>query len=110
MTVTKGEGISRCFGMIEEARRAHSLQVATSDLNRILAAAAERRQPPIVSRGRLKLLYATQTAVRPPTIALFVNREAVPTDYTRFLERCFRENLPLEGTPLRLRYRRRASH
>ncbi len=110
MTVTKGEGISRCFGIIDEARRAHGLQVATSDLNRILAAAAERRQPPIVSRGRLKLLYATQTAVRPPTIALFVNREAVPTDYTRFLERCFRESLPLEGTPLRLRYRRRASH
>ncbi len=110
MTVTKGEGISRCFVIIDEARRAHGLQVATSDLNRILAAAAERRQPPIVSRGRLKLLYATQTAVRPPTIALFVNREAVPTDYTRFLERCFRESLPLEGTPLRLRYRRRASH
>ncbi|TFH22384.1 MAG: ribosome biogenesis GTPase Der, partial [Myxococcales bacterium] len=85
-------------------------RVTTSDLNRILVSATERRQPPIISRGRLKLFYATQTAARPPTISLFVNREDVPTDYTRFLERCFRENLPLGGTPLRLRYRRRESH
>ncbi|MEE8312598.1 MAG: ribosome biogenesis GTPase Der [Candidatus Binatia bacterium] len=110
MTVTKGEGISGSFRLIDEVRDAHRLRVTTSDLNRILASAAERRQPPIVSRGRLKLFYATQTSVRPPTIAVFVNREAVPTDYTRFLERCFRESLPLAGTPLRLRYRRRQSH
>jgi GTP-binding protein len=110
MTVTKGEGISGSFRLIDEARDAHRLRVTTSDLNRILVSATERRQPPIISRGRLKLFYATQTAARPPTISLFVNREDVPTDYTRFLERCFRENLPLGGTPLRLRYRRRESH
>lgn len=110
MAVTKGEGMAGCFRLVDAVREAHRLRIATPDLNRILACATERRQPPVISRGRLKLFYATQTAVRPPTIAVFVNREAVPTDYTRFLERCFRESLPLGGTPLRLRYRRRQSH
>jgi GTP-binding protein len=56
------------------------------------------------------LFYATQTGVRPPKFTIFANREEVPVDYSRFLERCLREELPLEGTPVRIRYRRRASH
>jgi predicted GTPase len=39
-----------------------------------------------------------------------VNREDVPAHYCRFMERCFRETLPLDGTPIRLRFKRRASH
>ena len=110
MSVTRGEGIDACFRAIDRAWDAHRLEVRTVVVNRILAEAAERRQPPIVARGRLKLLYGSQTATRPPTFTIFANREQVPSDYVRFLDRCFRESLPLEGTPLRLRFRRRSSH
>lgn len=110
MSVKAGQGIVRCFRAVEEAYLAHRLEARTSDLNRVLAEATQRREPPVLSGGRVRFFYATQTATRPPTFTLFVNREAVPTDYTRFLERCFRENLPLEGTPLRLRLKRRPSH
>jgi predicted GTPase len=48
--------------------------------------------------------------MRPPTFTIFANRERIPVDYTRFLERCLREAVPLEGTPVRIRLRRRASH
>ena len=110
MSVTENRGVEGCFGVIDDVQRAHSLQVQTAELNRILAASVERREPPVISRGRIKFFYIAQTATRPPTFQLFVNRETVPTDYTRFLERCFRESLPLAGSPLRLRYRRRPSH
>ena len=110
MSVTRGEGIDACFRAIDRAWDAHRLEVRTVVVNRILAEAAERRQPPIVARGRLKLLYGSQTATRPPTFTIFANREQVPSDYVRFLDRCFRESLSLEGTPLRLRFRRRSSH
>jgi GTP-binding protein len=110
MSVTAGHGLDGLFSAIDRANRAHSAEVRTSTLNRILAQVAERREPPMISGGRLRLFYAAQTANRPPTFTVFVNREAVPTDYTRFIERCFRESLPLEGTPLRLRFKRRPSH
>jgi GTP-binding protein len=110
LSVAEGRGIDACFQAIDEAAAAHNLQIDTPTINRILAGAAERRQPPVIGRGRLRMLYGTQVAVRPPTIRVFVNRQGVPDDYLRFLERCFREELPLEGTPLRLRFSRRDSH
>jgi GTP-binding protein len=110
MSVAQGRGVSECFRMVDRAHAAHNTHVQTADLNRILAEALERKEPPVISGGRLRLFYAAQTATRPPTFTIFVNRETVPRAYTRFLERCFREALPLEGTPVRLRYRKRASH
>jgi GTP-binding protein len=110
LSVVEGRGIEQVFEAVDRAHAAHNLQIATADVNRILGWAAERRAPPVISRGRVRLLYGTQTAVRPPTIQIFANREAIPADYVKFLERCFRESLPLAGTPLRLRFTRRASH
>ncbi len=110
LSVLRSQGIDDCFAAIDRAVAAHRIEIRTTDINRIVAAAAERRQPPVVAGRRLHLLYAAQTGRRPPTITLFVNRSGVPADYTRFLERCFREALPLEGTPLRLRFHRRSSH
>ncbi|MFT4570377.1 MAG: GTP-binding protein [Hyphomicrobiaceae bacterium] len=110
LSVHQGTGVEQVFEAVDRARAAHNLSIATADVNRVLAWAAERRAPPVISRGRVRFLYGTQTSVRPPTITIFANRDAVPADYVKFLERCFRESLPLAGTPLRLRFRRRASH
>mgnify|MGYP000217727320 CR=1 FL=1 len=60
--------------------------------------------------GRVRFYYMTQTAIRPPTFTIFANRERIPVDYVRFLERCLRERASLEGTPVRIRLRRRESH
>lgn len=110
LSVQENRGVEQVFEAVDRASAAHNLQITTADVNRILAWAAERRAPPVISRGRVRLLYGTQTSVRPPTISVFSNREAIPTDYVKFLERCFRESLPLAGTPFRIRFRRRASH
>jgi GTP-binding protein len=110
MSVLRGEGIRELFTAVERADTAHRAEVRTVDLNRMLAEAVERRQPPTLGGGRLRLFYMTQTAVRPPTFTIFANREAVPAEYARFLERCVRESVPLEGTPVRIRFKRRPSH
>ncbi len=110
MSARTGDGIAACFRTIDRVAELHRGAIPTPALNRVLATVAERRQPPRMAGGRLKLLYATQTAIRPPQVTIFVNREAVPSDYKRFIERCLREALPLEGTPLRLAFKRRPSH
>jgi GTP-binding protein len=110
MSVTRGEGIGGVFAAIDAADRAHNLEVRTVDLNRILTDAVERNQPPALGGGRLRLFYMTQTGVRPPKFQIYANRERVPVDYSRYLERTLREQLPLEGTPIRIRFKRRSSH
>ena len=56
----------------------------------------------------IKFFYATQTAIRPPTIVLFCTEpKDVMTSYRRFLENRLRERFDLEGTPVRLLLRKR---
>lgn len=110
ISALEGRGIEACLARTQAAWRATKLKVPTSTVNRILAGAAERRQPPVVGRGRLSLLYGTQTGSCPPTFSIYTNRRRVPEDYRRFLERCMREQLELKGSPVRLRFMRRDSH
>ena len=67
-------------------------RIPTAELNRFLAEAVQARQPPVGTRRgsaqhRLKLIYMTQTAQRPPRFAIQVNSRArVTRDYAYFLE------------------------
>ncbi len=110
ISVKRGIGIDEAFDLIDKAYAAHNRKLKTAEVNRVLGEAAKRREPPILSRGRAKLFYGTQTGVRPPTIGIFTNRIELPEDYIRFLERCFREEIDFTGSPLRLRFVRRDSH
>jgi GTP-binding protein len=61
------------------------------------------RQPPSRTATLPKVYYATQVAVCPPTIVLFVNNPDLFTeDYRRFVEHRLREELPFPEVPIRL--------
>ena len=67
------------------------------------------RHPPPQSSGReLKLLYATQVSVHPPTIIIFVNRaDYVRRTYERYLINQFKAQLGLDLIPLKIVFRER---
>lgn len=81
-------------------------RIPTPRLNRFLSDAVAGRQPPAAkgARGapqRLKLLFMTQTGVRPPRFSIQVNSRArVTRDYAYYLENRLRERYGLEGVPL----------
>ena len=79
-------------------------RIPTPQLNRFLAEVVAARQPPSGAgpRGhRLKLLFMTQTAERPPRFSVQVNSRArVTRDYAYYLENRLRERYRLEGIPL----------
>ncbi|MGI8413510.1 MAG: ribosome biogenesis GTPase Der [Solirubrobacteraceae bacterium] len=83
-------------------------RIPTPQLNRFLSELVAARQPPTgSSRGgrgtghRLKLLFMTQTAERPPRFSVQVNsRPRVTRDYAYYLENRLRERYRLEGIPL----------
>ncbi len=82
----------------------------TAQLNRILEAAVQAMDPPIVAGRRLNLLYVTQLSSSPPRLVFFSNVERdIPMHYIRFLENRFRTALGLSGTPLRMSFRKRGA-
>jgi GTP-binding protein len=57
---------------------------------------------------RVKLFYITQTAVRPPTFTIFVNKsDGVHFSYRRYLANKIREPFGFSGCPIRINYRDR---
>lgn len=84
-------------------------RVGTGRLNQALQRALEA-QAPRPKRGHRapKFFYATQVAVQPPTLVMFVNGpELVTENYKRFLLNRFHEMLPYEEVPIRLIFRAR---
>ena len=99
--------------ILREARRVAEeryRRVPTADVNRMVADAAHDHPPPVARGRQAKLLYATQVAVAPPTFVIFVNDpELFHFSYRRYLENRLRDAFGFAGTPIRLRFRARAS-
>ncbi len=103
-----GQRVARIMGEVEKLAGEFSRRLPTSTLNKVLREAVEAHQPSIFRGKRLKFFYAAQTAVRPPTITVFVSRaDGVHFSYQRYLANRFREALGLTGSPLRVRYQSR---
>src|SRR6201999_302712 len=82
-------------------------RIPTPQLNRFLSEVVAARQPPVGAGGkgaaanhRLRLIFMTQTAERPPRFSIQVNsRTRVTRDYAYFIENRLRERYRLEGVP-----------
>jgi len=83
-------------------------RVSTGLLNKVINEACALN-PPVSFKGkRLKIYYATQASVQPPTFVLFVNNEELLKDsYKRYLENKLREAFGFFGTPIRISVRQR---
>ena len=105
-----GQRLDRLFPMIQTVMQAYQKRLLTSAINDCLQEAWSRR-PPHDRRGReLKLFYATQIGVEPPTFIGFVNYpEGLSTAFMRYLERQMRNKFGFEGTPLKLLIQSRRS-
>lgn len=79
----------------------HALRISTGVLNDVLNEAIALNQTPSDKGKRLKIYYATQVGVKPPTFVLFVNvKELAHFSYVRYLENQIRKNFNFEGTPI----------
>ncbi|MAG29492.1 MAG: ribosome biogenesis GTPase Der [Deltaproteobacteria bacterium] len=108
-----GAGLGPLFKKLRKVASAAEMRIPTADLNRWLQDVAEKHPPSMASRGPTrrpnKLFYASQVAVRPPTIVVFCSDpKAIQTSYVRFLENQLRESFGFAGTPLRVQLRRRS--
>ena len=103
-----GQRLPKLYDMIDMVIDNQSLRVATGVLNEIIMEATAMQQPPSDKGKRLKIYYATQVAVKPPTFVIFVNdKELMHFSYLRYLENKVREAFGFRGTSLRFLVRER---
>ena len=103
-----GQRVNTVFDKVKEVYETARRRITTGVLNDVLNDATDNLQPPLQGTRRLKIYYATQTGIQPPTFVFFVNDEKLmPFSYERYLENYFRKTFPLEGTPVRFILRER---
>jgi GTP-binding protein len=101
-----GTGVGNLYDSIENAYRAATDALSASRLTKVLEGAVEEHQPPLVHGRRIKLRFAHAGGRNPPVIIIHGNQtDSVPAQYTRYLEKIFRRELGLHGTPVRVEFR-----
>ncbi len=100
-----GQRINKIMADVEMVSDEFNRKVSTAELNRVLKDAEISHPPPMFRGRRLKLFYATQTAVRPPTFIIFVNKsEGIHFSYERYLMNCLRQAFGFVACPIRLKF------
>ncbi|MGS6023908.1 ribosome biogenesis GTPase Der [Limosilactobacillus fermentum] len=100
--------LSRLPEMIEEAYDHQHRRIQSAVLNDVLMDALAATPTPSSNGRRLRVYYATQVAVAPPTFVIFVNDpDLMHFSYARYLENRIRAAFDFTGTPIRLIKRRR---
>ena len=99
-----GKGVHKLMPALSLSIEDYHRRVPTRRVNEVMRSAQQAQPGP----HGVKVLYATQAAVDPPTFTLFSNREIPPT-YLRYLERMLREGFDLGATPIKMRVRKRSS-
>lgn len=109
ISVLTGSGCQRLFPAIQVLAKARISRLKTAALNRVLGELQERHHLPSYRSQPLRLYYATQVGVRPPSFIIFANYPtAIPTSYRRYLLKAFEEALGAPGLPIRLTFRKRS--
>lgn len=93
---------------IHVASENHAKRVPTNALNDVIMDALAINPTPTLKGKRLKILYTTQVAAKPPAFAVFVNNpELMHFSYERFLENRIRDAFGFVGTPIKILARKR---
>ena len=103
-----GQRVHRVLELITQVQEQRMRRIPTHQVNDVLRALVTRTKPPAYMNHPVKLLYATQVAVAPPTFVVWSNHpEGIPEAYSRYLHNGFREAWGFEGVPLRINFRER---
>lgn len=101
--------VNKLIPLIDEVHDSCCMRIMTNVLNDVILD-AQMMNPPKPHLGKqLKIYYASQVSVEPPTIVLFVNDpELLHFSYSRYIENKLREAFGFVGTPIRIIARKKS--
>ena len=108
LSALTGDRTGKLLEAVDRVAEARRKRVPTSALNSFLEKATEKQAPVSKNRRDVRILYGAQTGTRPPSFVLFTNvATELHFSYERYLKNQLRETFGFEGTPIRLKVRRR---
>ena len=103
ISAATGQRLNTLFSLADEVKANAEKRITTGTLNDIISSAVRATEPPTKNGRRLKIYYAVQDGVCPPSFVFFVNNEELMHfSYRRFLENTLRKTFGFEGTPIRI--------
>lgn len=104
-----GSRVSQLIPLIDEVHDACTMRVPTNVLNDVVLD-AQMMNPAKPHNGKqMRIYYASQVSVEPPTFVLFVNDpELFHFSYKRYIENKIREAFDFTGTPIHIIARKRS--
>ncbi|MGM0499156.1 MAG: ribosome biogenesis GTPase Der [Bacillota bacterium] len=104
-----GERIDELLSLLEFVVDQSNLRIKTGILNEVITEAVQLREPPSRKGKRLKIYYASQVGIKPPTFVFFVNDpNLMHFAYQRYLENILREAFGYVGNPLQFKLKQRS--
>ena len=103
-----GQGVNKILPLVSQIYRERLKRLPTSTINNVIQQAVASHNRPRNRRKQLKVFYATQAEVNPPTFVFFTNDASlVHFSYRRYLENKLRQTFGFDGTPLRMTFKTR---
>jgi GTPase len=103
-----GQGVDKIMPLAIQIYQERQKRLSTSTVNNVIQQAVAGHNRPNLHGKQLKIFYATQAEVNPPTFVFFTNNaEIVHFSYKRFLENTLRKAFGFAGTPIKLNFKTR---
>ncbi|MDR0350908.1 MAG: ribosome biogenesis GTPase Der [Coriobacteriales bacterium] len=103
-----GSRVGRIWDAIDAAYANYSSHIPTPKLNAFLAKLRDFGHTVSKGKLRLRIHYVTQTGTCPPQFTFFANHpHIIDNSFRRYLENRLREAFSLEGTPVRLHFKKK---
>lgn len=108
LSAKENKRVHTLFPEIDRAHDAYYRRISTATLNDVIQDASLMFPPSEFNGGKIKLYYASQVGINPPTFAIFVNDpKFLHFSYYRYLENQVRKNFDFFATPIKLEFRKR---
>jgi GTPase len=109
ISAATGERAGKVLEAIDTVAESRMRRIPTAELNRFVEAVTAVHPPASPGKRHVRILYAAQTGVAPPTFVFFTNvAMEFHFSYERFLANRLRESFGLHGTPIRIQVRKRS--
>jgi GTP-binding protein len=103
-----GQGVDKIMPQVGQIYQERLKRLSTAVVNNVVQQAVAAHNLPRIGGKQLKILYATQAEVNPPTFVFFVNdTKLIHFSYQRYLENKLRQSFGFMGTPFRLVFKTR---
>ncbi len=105
-----GKNVNKIFEKVDLVYDNLYRRLTTKVLNNLLTKVTSINPPPHYGGREIKFYYISQPMSNPPTYVIFTNSlKGVPDNYVKYLKNKFRDELPLEGVPIKFIFRARRS-